>query len=238
MSSNSPLNPKEHSICQTFKKSRWVYSKYLIYRIPIIMIFLAWVNFACYLKALNLKSNKLITISFSLMLLNQMMIPLHTLLICGCGIDRLYLSHLLLTGIFELVFAVMFRVTWPHILIIPVVACQFMAYVYWYIPTRILYFKTFNLAKAFFKLPANTLLRKLVVPWAILCTICTCIITCIFVLACNSIYSFHHMVSLLYMTESNYLLKIFSNCLKIFLMGLMVVFWVFKTSTYHARRVE
>ena len=187
MSSNSPLNPREHSIFHTFKRSKWVYSKFLIYRIPIIMIFLAWVTFACYLKALNLKSNKLITSSYSLMLLNQMMIPLHTLLICGCGIDRLYLSHLLLSGIFEFAYRIMFS-RGIQIWIIPIIACQLMAYIYWYIPTRILYFKTFNLAKEFFNVAANALLRKLVLPWAILFTICVSIITCLFVLSSNSKY--------------------------------------------------
>merc|ERR550537_1263788 len=146
------------------------------------MIFLAWVTCSCYLKASNLNNRELHTSSYSLMILNHMMIPLHTLLICGSGIDRLYLSHLLLSGIFEFAYRVMFS-PGIQIWITPIIACQLMAYIYWYIPTRILYFKTFNLVKEFFNVAANALLRKLVLPWTILLTICVSIITCLFVLS-------------------------------------------------------
>jgi len=197
MNLNSPLDPKEHSIYHTFKKSKWMNSKFLFPRLCIILIFLAWVTLAIYLKASNMDKDfkEFKNISYSLLLLNQMMIPLHTLLICGCGMDRLYLLHLLLTGIFEFAFGVMF--SWGNGLqswITPFIAIQLMAYIYWYIPTRILYFKTFNLAKAFFNIPGNTLLKELLLPWSILFTICVCIITSLFLLPSNSILIRYHIL--------------------------------------------
>lgn len=109
MTSKSPLHPKEHSIYHTFKNSPWINSNYLIPRLCIIAMFLGWISLDC---CLCLKVwtyiRKLKKVSELLELLNWMAIPLHTLLICGSGIDRLYLSHLVLFGIFEYIHVTMY----------------------------------------------------------------------------------------------------------------------------------
>jgi hypothetical protein len=169
MSKNS-ISEKHWSFIHNFKQARWIVNSDLALRIPIMLIFLLW--FIMGIIGICGIKNPLNIIEFLALVINFIAIPFHTLLICKSEMDRMYLMHLVgfplnlaCHAIQEYVrFLTFENERFHHINAAFGYALLSICFLIWSVPTRILYFRTFHIARKTLGTDANSLVWQLIVP--------------------------------------------------------------------------
>jgi len=152
--------PKEHwSFIHNFKRAKWISNTDLALRIPIMLVFLAWV-FQSVQRAYVITS--LVQFIHGI---NFLLVPLHTLIICRSKMDRMYLMHLIGVSVVWLCLAIREMVEHPdkmHIFRGVQYILLSVTFLIWSVPTRILYFQIFLIARKTLGVNANFLFSRFI----------------------------------------------------------------------------
>jgi len=182
---SSHIDKEHYSLIQTFKTAPWVFCKQLWTRIPICILFGVWFIWETYLtvRALSTNSAQDEGIVSLFAVVNFVCIPLHTLLVCRAQIDKLYILYLVGSGLGWFIISIRAFTGSTFDYGKTMYAIFSLSFLIWSVPTRILYYKTFQLAKQELGVDTTTLYTNFIVPWLWMFSIIVIMIVLIFVSA-------------------------------------------------------
>lgn len=166
----SPLRPEDYSLIEVWCQSVW-----FSYHDNLELVVRTSIMFICISHAVAsslcfLDSSVVSPLIQILCTIHTWTLSLHTLMICRGKMDRLYLLHFILYTIIAVYEDAHFSITKGGLLMALIyfisITILIFAYVFWSIPTRLLYYKTFHLARMILKVDGDYLLNACFKYWA------------------------------------------------------------------------